>query len=44
MTQLIKDILTDPFKYLGGAIMVILAVAMLVRWGKDIWNGIVNDD
>ena len=47
MTQvghLIKDILQNPLEYAFGAIMVILAVGMVVRFGKQVWNEIVNDE
>jgi hypothetical protein len=44
MKELVTDFVENPFKYVGAAIMVIAAVACLVRYGKDIWKEIVSED
>jgi len=42
--HLIKDIFQNPFDYAIGAVMFILCVGVVVRFGKQVWNQIVNDE
>lgn len=44
MREFLEDFLNDPPKYLFGAIMIIMSIGLLIRFGKDIWKGVVNDD
>ena len=43
MTELIKSFLKDPIQFFGCAILAIFMVGLLIRYGKAVWDEIVND-
>jgi len=43
MNEIIKSIVKDPFEAFGYVILAIFMVGLVIRFGKEVWNEVVND-